>query len=132
MREDENLVMDVKLKREYSTGWTGNLNAAYGVPDNRYMGKAFLLGYTDKLRLISFVNFNNIKDTQTAGQGGKWGGGWNQSGQLDLGMGGTEYLFKKNKLKITGNVQYSNEDGKVVTKTSSVSYYDSGDILVGL
>lgn len=128
MRDDENLVMDVKLKREYSTGWTGNLNAAYGVPDNRYMGKAFLLGYTDKLRLISFVNFNNIKDTQTAGQSGRWGGGWNQSGQLDLGMGGTEYLFKKDKLKITGNVQYSNEEAKEIKKTSTVSYYDSGDI----
>ena len=68
--------MDVQLKKAYSTGWIGNAEAHYGVPSDRYLGKAFGLGYSDCLRLAAFVNINNIKDTQAGNASGQWGGGW--------------------------------------------------------
>ena len=126
--EDEHMVMDVQLKKAYSTGWIGNAEANYGVPSDRYLGKAFGLGYSDRLRLAAFVNINNIKDTQAGNASGQWGGGWPQDGLLDLKMGGLDYLYKVRKTKVFGNLMLTHEDVNIEKHTSSVNYYNSGNV----
>ncbi|MDE6032722.1 MAG: hypothetical protein K2G15_02040, partial [Muribaculaceae bacterium] len=54
----ENLVMDIVLKKEYSTTWMASVEAGYGTAD-RWLGKGFGLGFTDKFRLSAFINTNN-------------------------------------------------------------------------
>ena len=126
--EDEHITMDVILKKAYSTGWLGNVEGGYGLPDNRYMGKAFGMGYTRILRVAAFANLNNIKDTQNGGSSGQWGGGWAQEGELDVKMGGLDYLYSRNQLKILGNVMLTHEKPNVERKTSTVAFFNSGDV----
>lgn len=126
--EDEHMVMDVVLKKAYSTGWLGNAEGGYGLPGGRYLGKAFGMGYTGKLRVAAFANLNNIKDTQSGGASGQWGGGWAQDGELDVKMGGLDYLYLRNRTKILGNVTLTHEEPEVERKVSTVSFFDSGDV----
>ena len=76
-------VMDVNLKDEYSQGYIANVEAAAsptptlpsreGAPSERaYLGRGFLLGFTDKLRLTVLANANNVSETRHAGQSGQW------------------------------------------------------------
>lgn len=126
--EDEHMVMDVILKKAYSSGWLGNVEGGYGLPDNRYMGKAFGMGYTDKWRVAAFANLNNIKNTQSGGTSGQWNGGWAQDGELDVKMGGLDYLYSRNKTKVSGNIMLTHEEPEVERKSSTVSFFDSGDV----
>lgn len=126
--EEEHMVMDVILKKAYSTGWLGNVEGGYGLPANRYLGKAFGMGYTDKIRMTAFANLNNIKDTQSGGSSGQWGGGWAQDGELDVKMGGLDYLYSRNRTKIQGNVMLTHEKPHVERMASTVSFFSSNDI----
>ena len=51
--EPRKYVMDVNLKEEYKRGYIGNVEAAGGT-DERWLGRAFLLGFTDRLRFTLF------------------------------------------------------------------------------
>jgi hypothetical protein len=125
---NEHMVMDVILKKAYSAGWLGNVEGGYGLPDNRYLGKAFGMGYMDRWRVAAFANLNNIKDTQSGGTSGQWNSGWAQDGKLDVKLGGMDYLYSHNKVKISGNVMLTHEDPEIDHKTSTVSFFDSGDV----
>lgn len=126
--EDEHMVMDVILKKAYSTGWLGNVEGGYGLPNDRYLGKAFGMGYSGKMRLAAFANLNNIKDTQMGSSSGQWGGGWAQDGELDVKMGGLDYLYSHERAKVFGNVTLTHEEPEVERKGSKVNYFNTGDI----
>ena len=64
-------VMDVNLKDEYSQGYIANVEAAGGT-EERWLGRGFLLGFTDKLRFTVLANANNVNETRHAGQTGQW------------------------------------------------------------
>lgn len=128
MGADEHMVMDVILKKAYSNGWLGNVEGGYGLPSDRYLGKAFGMGYSGKMRLAAFANLNNIKDTQTGSSSGQWGGGWAQDGELDVKMGGLDYLYSHDRAKVFGNVTLTHEEPEVEYKGSNVNYFNTGDI----
>ncbi len=69
--EPKKYVMDVNLKDEYSRGYIANVEAAGGT-EKRYLGRGFLLGFTDRLRLTLLGNVNNVNETRHAGQSGHW------------------------------------------------------------
>jgi len=125
--DPEHMVMDVNLKKQYSYGFLGNIDGGYGT-HGRYMGKAFGMGYADNLRLAAFANLNNVKDTYSGNTGGGWGGGWAQDGQMDLKMGGIDYLWTKRSFRFAGNVMLTDERPDVQTEQSIVNYYETGDI----
>ena len=58
-------VMDVRLKKEYSIGYLGNVEAGWGTR-NRYTGKALLARFSDVQQVMAFANFNNLNDNQRA------------------------------------------------------------------
>lgn len=126
--EEEHLVMDVILKKAYSTGWMSNVEVGYGVPSDRYIGRAFLLGYTDRLRLAAYANLNNIKNTQAASASGYFSGGWNENGELDVKIGGIDYLYKKDRAKLYGNVMLTHEEPELINKESTEQYYNTGNV----
>lgn len=125
---DEHMVMDVQLKKAYATGWMGNVEGGYGLPDDRYLGRAFGLGYRDKARVSAFANLNNIKNTQIGRNGGQWDGGWPQDGELDVKMGGADYYFSRGRAWVAGDVLLTHEEPKVEQKQSAVSFFNSGDV----
>ena len=65
--EDKKYVMDVNLKDEYRNGYIANIEAAGGT-HNRWLGRMFLLGYTDKLRFTLLANANNVNEKRHIGE----------------------------------------------------------------
>lgn len=69
--EDKKYVMDVNLKDEYRNGYIANIEAAGGT-HNRWLGRMFLLGYTDKLRFTLLANANNVNEKRHIGESNSW------------------------------------------------------------
>ena len=69
--DPKKFVMDVNLKQEYQRGYIANVEGAAGTED-RWLGRAFLLGFTDRLRLTLFGNVNNVNETRHIGQSSHW------------------------------------------------------------
>lgn len=118
--DTENLVMDVHLKKEFNVSGMGTLEGGYGTAD-RWLGKAFGLGFTDKVRLSAYVNANNVQDTETGSRGGSWGG---NSGLTTREMGGMDYMYENDKTRINGNVRYSYTDHTSERETAQTRYLD--------
>ncbi len=123
------LVMDVILKRDYATGWIGNAEGGYGIPGERWMGKAFLLGYADNLRITAFGNGNNVNNTTTAGTGGQWSQESDVAGENRIIKEGIDYLFhnKKTPLRFEGNVILGHKRNHTLTEKSARNFIPDGD-----
>lgn len=67
----KSFVMDVNLKKEYNMGVIGNMEAASGT-EKRWLGRAFLLGFTDNWRYSVIGNANNVNETRHIGEAGYW------------------------------------------------------------
>lgn len=92
---DKNLVMDVKLKKQYSVGFIANAEGGYG-SDDRYFGRLFGLRFMDHSRLSFFANFNNLNQNQKPGSNGNWNRQWTPTGLTNLKAGGLDlYIDKK-------------------------------------
>lgn len=127
--EDENLVMDVVLKKEYDTGWLANAEAGYGTHD-LYLGRAFGLGYTDKLRIGAFVNGNNTGDHTQGGSSGQWrGASSTENGRQDIFMTGIDYTYDdKKRIEMNGSVTYNDNTDRNYDIAASTRFFPSGDI----
>ena len=69
--EKKKFVMDVNLKPEYNRGLIGNVEAAGGTKE-RYLGRGFLLGFTDPYRFTLTGNSNNVNEERHIGQSNSW------------------------------------------------------------
>ena len=69
--EPRRYVMDVNLKNEYSQGYIGNVEGAAGTKD-RWLGRGFLLGFTDRLRITLLANANNVNEGRHIGRSDQW------------------------------------------------------------
>lgn len=126
-REDEeNLVMDVVLKKEYNIGYMGSIEGGYGT-DNHWLGKLFGLGFSDKWRLSAFFNTNDLGDTQNADDRG-WGRESNASGETTVQTGGLDYMYDHKKLRVQGNAVFTRTDQTSLSETASTRYYHTGDL----
>lgn len=56
---DKDYVMDVRLKKDYMTGFMINAEAGGGTK-SRYLGRLFAMSYTNNTRLSLYGNANNI------------------------------------------------------------------------
>jgi hypothetical protein len=61
-------VMDVVLKKEYSNSFVGNAEGALGTND-RWMTRLFGLSLSDRMRITSFANMNNVNNNSTISDG---------------------------------------------------------------
>ena len=69
--EPRKFVMDVNLKNEYNQGYIANVEAAGGT-ENRWLGRGFLLGFTDLWRYSLLGNMNNVNESRHIGRQGYW------------------------------------------------------------
>lgn len=69
--DPKKFVMDVSLKSEYNRGLIANAEAA-GSTEERWLSRAFLLGFADKLRLTLLGNANNVNETRHIGERTHW------------------------------------------------------------
>lgn len=88
---DNTYVMDVRLKREYATGYMGDLEAGGGT-QKRYKLRGFGMKFSDKERMGAFFNINNLNDNQRAELTGEWSPQDVGNGLLTVKNAGASYL----------------------------------------
>ena len=69
--EQKKFVMDVSLKPEHQVGYLANVEAAGGTQD-RWLGRGFLLGFTERTRYTLLGNSNNVNESRHIGRSDHW------------------------------------------------------------
>jgi hypothetical protein len=64
-------VMDVNLKQEYNHGIISNVEVAGGT-EKRYLGRGFILGFSDPYRFTLLGNINNVNENRHIGKENRW------------------------------------------------------------
>lgn len=128
--DEKDYVLDVTLKKEYVSGYLGNIEGGYGTA-GRYIGRGFGLGFGQNFRLAAYVNANNIQNVQTAtaSSSGDWESRGSQSeGDAHRQLGGIDYIFNPNKeLKIKGNAKINHTDQDFDRIVSTTNFLEGGD-----
>ncbi|MCM1484453.1 MAG: hypothetical protein NC043_08960 [Muribaculaceae bacterium] len=86
---DSQYVMDVKLKRDYMSGFIGNIEGGAGTA-SRYLGRLFSMWYTSRSRLALIANVNNLNDSRQPGQNDQYTA-TNAPGDFSTRMAGLSY-----------------------------------------
>ena len=69
--EKKKYVMDVNMKPEYQKGYVANVEVAGGT-QKRWLGRAFLLGFTPLTCYTLLANSNNVNESRHIGSSGHW------------------------------------------------------------
>lgn len=113
-REDikEELVMDVRLKKDYMAGTSLNMDAGYGTK-GRYIGRLFALGYTNNARVSVYGNTNNINKTNNLGEDSQNYVMRDLSGISQYANGGLDYMLDNptHTWELSGNADVNYVDG---------------------
>ena len=127
--KEKPLVVDVNLKKEFSTGWISNVEAGYGTGEH-YLGRMFGLLFTKQMRLSVFGNMNNTSDTRLPGSQGDWNPAWQASGVTDMKLGGLDFRWdnKEETFGVESNLKVYGEDEHTESATSATNFYDDGDV----
>ncbi|MBQ3754085.1 MAG: hypothetical protein II864_11185, partial [Prevotella sp.] len=109
----KSFVMDVNLKQEYQRGYIANVEGAVGTED-RWLGRAFALGFSDHYRFTLLGNVNNVNETRHIGESGNW----------------TPATMPKNMLttrSVAGEIDYHAKEDKVKNNLTA-SYTSTTDV----
>ena len=109
----KSFVMDVNLKQEYQRGYIANAEAAAGTND-RWLARAFALGFSDHYRFTLLGNVNNVNESRHIGESGNW----------------TPATMPKNMLttrSVAGEIDYHAKEDKVKNNLTA-SYTSTTDV----
>ena len=134
-------VMDVRLKKDYQAGWIANAEAgggatffdnADGKKDGKHIGRLFGLRFTDKSRLVAYVNANNLNDTRKPGEQGDWEQLHQSNGLTSIVKGGLNYRYEQDyglpkRIVYEGSVDGSYTDLDNQSQTTSATFLDNGN-----
>lgn len=120
---EKDLVMDVRLKKDFSTGWAANVQGGYG-SHNRYLARLFGLRFTNNSRFSVYANLNNLNDSRVPGESADMGMESSSVGLTSRKKGGFMWGYDNKKsnvgINIEGHAQHQNSDYQ--RKQSSVSF----------
>ena len=125
---DELYVMDVKLKKEYSIGWMGNIEGGYST-ENNYLGRLFAMRYTPNSRITLIGNINNVNDTREPGQNSEWTPNSMPIGNVTTHMAGLDYWVKDGdqlRYELDGNVMANHTDADNTMRRASEDFLPGG------
>ncbi|MBD5187605.1 MAG: hypothetical protein HDS96_00580 [Bacteroidales bacterium] len=125
---DKQLVMDVKLKKEYSSGLILNAEAGGGTND-RYLGRLFGMWFNSDTRLTVYGNSNNLNDDRKPGRSDSWKPEDLKVGVRGSNTGGFDYSADKKAAgwKASGNIQISHESLDNQTGIYRTNFFEEGD-----
>lgn len=120
---DSQYVMDVKLKRDYMSGFVGNIEGGGGTA-SRYLGRLFGMWYTSRSRLALVANINNLNDSRQPGQNDQYTAN-NTPGDFRTQLAGLTYNVNStstdNTWEFSGNTvvrHVRNNSQAVINKTN--------------
>lgn len=125
---DTRYVMDVKLKKQYSVGISGNVEVGGGSDEN-YLARLFAMRFTDHSRLAAYGNANNLNDSNRPGEHSNWSPSKLSGGVTTQQMGGLDYnISDRNGLyKLSGNVHFNHAGNEIDNKTFQTNFLSGGD-----
>lgn len=98
--EQKEYVMDVNLKKNYSTGYLANLEVGLASSE-RHLERVFVSRFSDHVKVTAFANVNNINETRNPESNGEWrasdspeGKTTNRSVGLNIQSDGTDTWYK--------------------------------------
>ena len=131
------LVLNVKLKKEYATGWIANAEGGAGATffrnqegklDTKFMGRLFGLRFSDNTRITLFANVNNVNDNGQPGYEGEWSDLEQTDGlTTTYQVGGNFMRDKEDKYNYQGSVNGSYSDIDNASHTTSATFLEGGD-----
>jgi len=126
--EQKEFVMDVNLKKEYSTGYIVNAEVAGGTHD-RYMGRLFGLRYSDNTRISFYGNMNNVNEYRKPGREGDWTPTDSPEGLIDIKRAGVDVTIDDKDQRYANNLSLTlgahNVDYE--SRTASESFLSTGN-----
>ena len=124
---DKELVMDVRLKKQYSIGWIANAEAAGGT-EERYLARLFALRFTNHSRLSFFGAVNNVNEYVKPGEGSEWTPSVG-NGLTTTRHAGADYLIsdRNKRFKLQGNAEVRHSDDAYDQRSTSVNFLSGGD-----
>lgn len=127
--DEGELVMDIKLKRQYSIGWIANTEWGGGTED-RYLGRLFALRFTPQSRLSFFGNLNNVNDRRKPNGNGGWGDFDPSGGLTTTKRGGLDYgvYDKRDRFTLEGNVSTSYIENNLQWDGNGIDFLPGGDV----
>jgi len=127
--EKQPLIMDVKLKKQYETGWIANAEAGYGT-SNRYLGRLFGLMFTRSSRLALVGNINNTNDDRKPGQTDNWNPDWQSAGRATIATCGVDFIWNSRlrSWKVEANVLARHKKSDISSNGTSECYLSDGNL----
>jgi hypothetical protein len=135
------MVMDVRLKRDYNTAWLANAEGGigmrfgsqedFGEPTKTppFLGRAFAMRYATNSRLSVFANVNNLSDYRTPGEKGEWSPLRQAEGLTTSYTLGANGLYEKNEnLRYQGSIKGTYSDINDANHTSGETFLAGGNI----
>lgn len=126
--EDRELVMDVKLKKEYMDNWIVNLMGGYGTSE-RYLGRAFAMRFTPRSSIALYANANNTNESRKPGEGVyDWSPQSISTGTQEVINGGLNYSWDSydHVWKLKGNLDVNYSDAKDGTSINRTNFLKDG------
>lgn len=126
---DTRYVMDVKLKKQYAIGLSGNVELGGGSTE-KHLARLFALRFTPHSRLAAYFNANNLNDIGKPGEHTNWSPSILHEGIATRQIGGIDYTIddRYGKYKMNGNVQFSHDDNDIENNTYQTLFLPKEDM----
>lgn len=121
---DKELVMDVRLKKDYMDSWLGNFKAGGGT-SGRYAGQGYAARLTPRSRVSMFANLNNVNESRKPGEGVmEWSPSKMGTGTRKTLSGGIDYFYDlpDNIWKTKGNLVVKRVDNTDETSAAHTNF----------
>lgn len=125
---EKELVMDVRLKKDYMTGTAVNADAGYGTR-GRYLGRLFALGYTNNSRFSLYGNTNNMNISNRLDENGEQYSYKSDNGITTRANAGIDYSLDNamHTWELTGNADVHYTDEKDEQTINAQQYLQGAD-----
>ncbi|MBQ7741518.1 MAG: outer membrane beta-barrel protein, partial [Bacteroidaceae bacterium] len=126
---EKELVMDVRLKREFNTGWAANVQGGLGT-DNRWLARLFGLRFTTNSRFAVYANLNNTNDNRNPGESTDWRQDFIYDGMSTRKKGGAMWSLSipKQKMDMGVELHAQHKDVNTESKASRLHYLQNSDM----
>jgi len=134
------MVMDVRLKRDYNTAWLANAEGGIGkrfgsqedfgetTKAPPFLGRAFAMRYSTNSRIALFANVNNLSDYRTPGEKGEWSPLRQERGITTSYTLGANGLYEKGEdFRYQGSIKGTYSDSKEANHTASETFLEGGN-----
>lgn len=126
---DVNYAMDVRLKKQYNIGFSGNVEAGAGTA-HRFLARLFAMRFTNHSRVGAYANVNNINSLNKEGDGTALAPTKGTNGTTTMQVGGLDYNIddRNERFHLSGDIQIKAERGQVQTQSYETNFMAGGDI----